>query len=203
MTGIRWGLVLIGLAFLVGCQPAGEEDVASRAEPEAKQPMANAKQSQQDIAMSAKYALFKQLSGRLVEAMSTGGPAAAIEVCRVAAPKIATRVGAEYGVKIGRTSFKLRNATNVPPAWAQPHVASQTGEPQFVDLPDGRLGALLPIFLKAQCLQCHGPTEQIADDVKAQLAQLYPDDRATGFAEGDLRGWFWVEVPASVSFNRE
>jgi hypothetical protein len=27
------------------------------------------------------------------------------------------------------------------------------------------------------------------------LAARYPDDRATGFAPGDLRGWFWVEVP--------
>ncbi len=31
--------------------------------------------------------------------------------------------------------------------------------------------------------------------VKEVLASGYPRDEATGFAEGDLRGWFWIEVP--------
>jgi len=46
------------------------------------------------------------------------------------------------------------------------------------------------------CVVCHGDPAQIPDAVLAALAARYPDDRATGFAEGDLRGWFWVEVPA-------
>jgi hypothetical protein len=32
-------------------------------------------------------------------------------------------------------------------------------------------------------------------DVRQALLQRYPEDRAIGYAEGDLRGWFWVEVP--------
>jgi len=31
------------------------------------------------------------------------------------------------------------------------------------------------------------------------LAAKYPMDQATGFKEGDLRGWFWIEVPPSAS----
>jgi hypothetical protein len=58
------------------------------------------------------------------------------------------------------------------------------------------LGALLPIHLKEQCVTCHGPAESIADDVREKLLELYPHDRAVGFKEGDLRGWFWVEVPS-------
>ena len=27
------------------------------------------------------------------------------------------------------------------------------------------------------------------------LGTSYPDDRAVGFAAGDLRGWYWVEAP--------
>jgi hypothetical protein len=41
---------------------------------------------------------------------------------------------------------------------------------------------------------CHGLEDQITPDVKSQLAELYPEDRATGFKEGDLRGWFWIEM---------
>ena len=35
----------------------------------------------------------------------------------------------------------------------------------------------------------------IPDDVSAILKQSYPDDQATGFATGDIRGWVWAEVP--------
>ena len=31
------------------------------------------------------------------------------------------------------------------------------------------------------------------------LAALYPDDEATGFAEGDLRGWFWTVTEAGAT----
>jgi hypothetical protein len=31
--------------------------------------------------------------------------------------------------------------------------------------------------------------------VREELAERYPADRATGFKVGDIRGWFWVEVP--------
>ena len=31
--------------------------------------------------------------------------------------------------------------------------------------------------------------------VKVALDEQYPDDQATGFNVGELRGWFWVEFP--------
>lgn len=31
--------------------------------------------------------------------------------------------------------------------------------------------------------------------VRAALMDRYPVDRAIGFTEGEIRGWFWVEVP--------
>lgn len=43
-----------------------------------------------------------------------------------------------------------------------------------------------PIVAEAQCLACHG--KDIADDVKAELAREYPEDKATGYALGDIMG---------------
>ena len=34
------------------------------------------------------------------------------------------------------------------------------------------------------------------DELAAAIAEQYPDDRAVGYGEGQLRGWFWVDVPA-------
>ncbi len=148
-------------------------------------------------AIAAKKALAERLSGKLVRAMSTQGPAAAIEVCSNEAMKIAKTIGEKHGVKIGRTSLKLRNPLNEPPEWVKPLLEEASAEPQIVELPAGRVGVLLPIKLQAKCLTCHGPTDQIPDAILAQLAEHYPKDQATGFQVDDLRGWFWVEVPST------
>lgn len=146
-------------------------------------------------AIAAKDALVERLSGQLVRAMSTKGPAAAIEVCSNEAAKIAEAVGEKHGVKIGRTALKLRNPANEPPEWVKPLLEEPSAEPQIVELPAGHTGVLLPIKLQAKCMTCHGPTDQIPDAILAQLAEHYPNDQATGFQVDDLRGWFWVEVP--------
>ncbi len=43
------------------------------------------------------------------------------------------------------------------------------------------------------CLTCHGVN--VAEPVKAKLAQLYPQDQATGFKAGDIRGAFTISKP--------
>jgi hypothetical protein len=154
-----------------------------------------AQQDQREIALAARDALFQELLAELTEALSSSGPASAIEVCSQKAPQIAADVSQQFGVRIGRTSHRLRNPENVPPEWAEPLVDAQVAEPQLIALTEGRLGTLLPIRLKAQCLMCHGPKAQILPDVQQALDRAYPKDQATGFQEGDLRGWFWVSVP--------
>ena len=150
--------------------------------------------AQRATMLAAKDALFTQLSGKLMDAMSTGGPAAAISVCKVQAPEIAKRVSEEHGLTIGRTGVRLRNQSNIAPEWASELVEAKVTEPSFVMLSNGNAGALLPIKLQTQCVMCHGLEDQITPDVKKQLTELYPEDRATGFNEGDLRGWFWIEL---------
>ena len=100
-----------------------------------------------------------------------------------------------YGVKVGRTSHKLRNADNVGPEWAAAYVNDLVEDPTYLVGPNGELGALLPIKLKAECGMCHGPAEEIDESIMAAITEAYPDDQAVGFVEGDLRGWFWVEAP--------
>lgn len=150
---------------------------------------------QKEKMLAAKDALFQKLSGRLMESMSSEGPVAAIAVCQTEAPQIAKAISEEQGVSMGRAGVRLRNPNNQPPAWAASLVKAKTDTPTFVKLSNDHAAALLPIKLQAQCLMCHGPSDQILPDVQSQLAKLYPADQATGFQEGELRGWFWVELP--------
>lgn len=149
-----------------------------------------------NLAIRAKDQLAASLMSRLVQAMVDGGPAGAIEVCSQEAPSIADRVGKENGVRIGRTSFRIRNPRNEPPAWAIPWVEQRVESPQFQVLETGETAALFPIRIQPTCLACHG--KEIQPEIRDQLAMLYPNDQATGFALDELRGWFWVEVPRDV-----
>jgi hypothetical protein len=51
-----------------------------------------------------------------------------------------------------------------------------------------------PLVALPLCINCHGPKENISADVKTILAEKYPEDRATGFLVGDLRGAISVKI---------
>ena len=173
--------IAISLA-LIGCsQPAGEPDAVGAA-------------------------LLKPFKAELKEALVAGmqeGPAAAIEICSDKAPEIAASLSVE-DVVMGRSSHKLRNPANMPPDWLEPMMAkwAETGTRAddvgavggaAVKLAGDRYGYAEPIFTQPLCLVCHGET--LAPEIAAQIAAQYPEDQATGFADGDLRGVFWVEFP--------
>jgi hypothetical protein len=140
----------------------------------------------------ARAAVGTRLVSGLVGAME-GGPANAIAFCNTAAPGLHSE-GLPEGVRLGRTSHALRNPDNAPPEWAEAHVESKSPVPLLARNPDGRIGELTPINTAGICVTCHGPANTLAPEVTASLAELYPEDQATGFVEGGLRGWFWIEV---------
>lgn len=153
--------------------------------------------AQQQRGLDAVQAMAGSLMGELVTALDEDGPDGAIEVCSMRAPEIAAVVSNEFGVVLGRTSHRLRNSSNLPPEWAVDLVRDKVTEPTWLVGPEGRMAGLLPIQTKAECGMCHGPREELADEVVAKLDEYYPDDEAVGFSEGDLRGWIWVEAPTS------
>ena len=87
---------------------------------------------------------------------------------------------------IGRSATAAADTTNVAPEWLD-----LSDLPVVVELENGRHGYAEPIVMQPLCLVCHG--EILQPEIAARIAELYPDDRATGFKEGDLRGAFWVE----------
>jgi len=189
---------------LSGCSKPSPVETEIAAEVDGWQPvapldMSDTQKAQQELVLAATNALAAEMMGELTAALDSGGADAAIGVCRNQAPSVAAHVAEQYGLKIGRTSHRLRNPANSPPEWAEPYVADLVEEPMYVAGPDGELGALLPIRLKAECQMCHGPAETIDAEVMASIVANYPNDQGVGFAEGDLRGWFWVETPPGES----
>jgi hypothetical protein len=138
----------------------------------------------------------------LKQALTDGmreGPVAAVETCHVEAPEIAAS-HSQQGVRVGRASHRLRNPANAPPDWVKPILDAYVADasvraPQTASLDGGRAGYVEPILVQPLCVTCHGTS--LAPDVAARIRSLYPEDAATGFEVGDLRGVWWVELPAA------
>jgi hypothetical protein len=155
-------------------------------------------------ASAAMQALQSALIGRLRAEMERGGPVAAVTVCRDEAQAITARVAKEQGIALGRTSHRLRSPANAPAPWMAAAVVAGEGrkasevQAVVVDLGD-RVGVMRPIGTMEMCTSCHGPADEVKARLGGALATAYPEDRATGFAVGDLRGWMWAEVPKDAS----
>ena len=143
------------------------------------------------------------LQTELKTAMQAGGPVAAIAVCNARAMPITEKIAAEKGMQLSRVSLKNRNPVNAPNDWQtavlegfeKQYAAGQdiAGLAWSETLESGgrkEFRFMQAIPTGAVCLKCHGTN--IAPGVSQTLADLYPQDRATGFSEGDIRGAFVV-----------
>jgi len=197
------------LAVLAACstESAAPPPLAAAAmETTAAQPVPSAKVRAQAAAKAFGTALKQALGAELAK----GGTSGAIAFCNTEAPKIAARVADEHGVRIGRVPVpgRQRNPANAAQPWQSDGLAAlqarfDAGTPmadlvQMVDhgLPDGvALRMMRGIPVEPMCLACHG--KSLAVDTRMALQRFYPDDTATGFDAGDLRGALWVEVPVT------
>ena len=165
-----------------------------------------AQEQQEQFEQQSKIAITEfatTLKGALVTAMKSGGPTEAITVCRQVAPTIAASLSEKYGFEIARTSLKVRNLNNKEDSWEQKvlkqfEARKQAGEPikmlsfsEQINSDNGQeLRMMKAIPTGKVCLKCHG--SNISKPVQASLNSLYPEDQATGFKLGDIRGAFTI-----------
>ena len=147
------------------------------------------------------------LKDALQQAMNSSGPVSGMTVCHDQAGQIADKLSQELGMLVGRTSLKVRNPQNAPDNWElavlkQFEARKAQGEPvdklEFSAIIPDDQGQRTFRYMKAiptatLCLTCHGGS--ISAEVDAKLKELYPNDKARGFKEGDLRGAFTIAKP--------
>ena len=144
---------------------------------------------------------MKELKSILIEQMQTGGVLQAVSVCSDTAQVLTNKFGVEKGIYIKRVSFKNRNPNNFPDDFEKRildkfELLHQNNElnskTEFVDIvteDDYKyLRYLKPILVQAECLNCHGNQSDMMSEVKALIVQEYPQDKATGYKVGDIRG---------------
>lgn len=199
---IRLATLLLGLLVMSGGSPH-DARVAHLAQDGASDSLAllqKARAAATDMLQSTRQVLMRHLA--------SGGPAVAIAACADSAPLIGRTVAAKHGLQIRRVSDRWRNAGNIPDAYEREVLRTFDAL-----LKDGRLDdrtehfAIIrtgdrpvaryskPILVQGPCLSCHGATRSIAPAVSELLRSRYPDDHATGYAAGQLRGAVSVTIP--------
>jgi len=181
----------LALALLPGTGRAAAGDAAATTDADT----ARAQAAMADLGQSLRTALQAKIA--------QDGAVAAVAFCHERAPLIAAEVATKHGVRVGRTSIKQRSPANAPSDWQREVLDGFAAEiAQGKDAAtlshrsdDGQtLRVAKALKVEAPCLACHGPKDAIAPAVAKAIAAAYPEDLATGFREGDLRGLIWAEV---------
>lgn len=144
----------------------------------------------------------ERLAAGLAQALKESGPKGAIGACNTLAPELNNTLTESSSFEIARTAVKVRNPENTADSWElrgldafQKEIALGS-DPKKMELYDvvatsegQRLFRYMrPIMMAEPCLVCHGPN--VAQELKSEIAQYYPDDKATGYNIGDMRGAF-------------
>lgn len=189
--------ILIFASLLTGCTTPGVE-VQSPSPKHVEEMRAIAK------------TLSTQLGGRLKAEIDANGAESAIVVCKKIAPQIAADLSRQTGWKVGRVGTRIRNAeSGTPDAWnanaldtfsarmKQGEKADAMELAQVVTESSGKshLRYAKAVALQPMCSACHGSSDFMPDGVKRRLQTEYPNDKATGYNVGDLRGAIVVSRP--------
>jgi len=145
-------------------------------------------------------ALKSELKAKMKEDKSGMG---AFGFCSAKAEQITKDVNAKLPsyAKVRRTSLKLRNPNNkadeIDTKVMNEYVASiknGTFSPKNIKVVevDGTSRVYKPLIAKKVCLKCHG--SNISEPLSKAIKTAYPQDRAIGYKEGELRGVIVSEI---------
>lgn len=169
-------------------------------------------QNVRKIGEQSSQLLLKTLKTQLSTKISEEGLVSAIEFCNREAMVLTDSVQSVIGrgILLKRTSVRTRNPVNQPDAEEIKALNQFIGQQDKAEtmpayyVSQSKINGKLyyhyfrPLLVQGLCLNCHGETSKMNPDVYAKIKKLYPDDKATGYKDGDFRGLVHVTIPASA-----
>ncbi|CAC9626456.1 hypothetical protein [uncultured Gammaproteobacteria bacterium] len=138
------------------------------------------------------------LKPALKKAIKTKGLEHAVEFCAVKAPEITKKINQqnkEWTIK--RVSLKNRNPSAKPDNWERKVLKmfdkrQSNGESAkkmaYSEMVNGEFRFMKAQGVQGVCLSCH--SKNIAKNIKSAIDKHYPNDKATGYSLGQIRGAF-------------
>jgi len=145
----------------------------------------------QKLAMKTKSTLGKNLMGTIKKK----GTDEALTFCNLKAYSLVDSMATLLNASITRVSDKPRNANNEAIGEELVYIKKakdllKNGEKIKAQIKekDGKMLAYYPIMTNKMCLQCHGEVNtQIKESTMTLINKFYPEDKATGYKENELR----------------
>jgi hypothetical protein len=153
--------------------------------------------------------LLQKVVGTVKESLNKTTPHETVDTCREKLPGMVKETREKTGWNIRRVSLKTRNAERgTPDEWEtkvmtdfdQRAAAGEKREQleigEILQAPEGRVFRYMKALpVQEACLTCHGDAAKLTPELKAKLATLYPNDKATGYELGQIRGALTVKRP--------
>lgn len=204
---------LTGFLFLLAlaaCQGAPEPQTAELEVPEIPEPIPDEVRGEVEArGAAAAGALAQGLMVRLAAAMDEEGVAGAVDFCSDEALLLTDQVSEAHdpSLELKRTTARWRNPANAPDpsearvlAYLQSLEVEEPGSApeSFTAIgPEGTFHFYRILRTAPMCLNCHGDEGALLPEVRNVLRERYPEDRATGYTEGEFRGVIRVRFPAN------
>ena len=145
--------------------------------------------------------LLQKLGGELKSQMQTSGPLGALRFCSQHALTLTDEIAKKSDTSIRRVSLNHRNPINKPTPsetallqeW-ETFLKNSSPLPanHLVHRPEGKTLYYKPLLINNEaCLKCHG---NVSPELAGAIAEMYPEDKATGYKMGDLRGMIAIEL---------
>lgn len=192
-------IICLAILLITGCDQKSEQGAAQDS-------TATVELSDTELASAAAEKLIASLSATLKAELMTAirdhGIDNAVTVCGAKASEMTDSLSSD-GWRIERVSELSRNPEN---AATEAEVAilakfSDTAAKPLIRFDHWERTDTTAIYRYYKpirtgrfCLNCHGDPDKINPSVLEAIRARYPDDKAFGYSEGQLRGMFAIEV---------
>ncbi|MBK8397953.1 MAG: DUF3365 domain-containing protein [Leptospiraceae bacterium] len=148
------------------------------------------------ITLQAKSEIGKHLLNNI----QSKGTIGALEFCNLNATPITYELTKKLNAKLKRVTDKPRNPENevnqeekiILEKFKTQLANNENLTPITIEKGTNQVG-YFPIQTNKVCLQCHG-VQDITPEVHSKLAALYPNDKAIGYGENQIRGMWVIEI---------
>lgn len=193
------GFLYLGIGLL-GCGGPGDPSNKTESPKAIESPAEAAYRDHLEKGRMLSQRAAETLNARLNASLQQGGTEGAVAFCSLKGLPLLDSLEEAHGVHFRRAAVRYRNPENRANAQEAEHIARYEAElaegralePVVVETTGGKTLFFSPIVLAPNCTQCHG--KEIEPAVMAQIKARYPEDRATGFDPGQIRGLWSLEL---------
>ncbi|WP_258100057.1 Tll0287-like domain-containing protein [Marinoscillum pacificum] len=162
----------------------------------------------EEIAKSALKVTAQTFQSALMTAIQEEGVPGAIEYCNTNAMEIVKKLEDSLNISIKRVTNKTRNPADSltgieKEIWEAYNYDPSQATAQLQEFSDTELIFTQPIMIgSGVCLNCHGGVgAELTNENYEFIKTLYPNDQATGYQLGDLRGMWRLIIPKKTVVN--